>query len=119
MTEALEVRVRLENGIGIVETDGYINNIGAEKVAEVCQRLIDDGVKHFVMNLAKSRIINSVGVSVMIEIIEKVKALEGGVAFCRLTPTIAKTFRIMGLLKASTAHDTEEEAILQTRAQEA
>jgi anti-anti-sigma factor len=63
------------------------------------------------MNLSKSRIINSIGVSVMIEIIEKVKALEGGVAFCCLTPTTAKTFRIMGLLNASTIHETEEEAI--------
>ena len=119
MSDSLEVSVRVESGIGIVGTDGYINNTGAEEVADACNALIEEGTKRLVFNLSKSRIINSIGVSVLIEIIEKVKALEGGVAFCCLTPTIAKTFRIMGLLNASTVHETEEEAIGQVSGQEA
>ncbi len=111
MPETLEVRVRREGQIGILETDGYINNIGAEKVAEACDGLIGEGFKYFILNLEKSRIINSIGISILIEVIEKVKELEGRVAFCCVTPTIAKTFRIMGLLKASTIYDTESNAI--------
>jgi anti-anti-sigma factor len=111
MAESLEVHIRHANGVGIVETAGYINNIGGEKVAEACNDLIEEGVHHFVLNLAKSHIINSVGISILIEVIEKVKALKGKVAFCCLTPTIAKTFRIMGLLEASSIYDTEQEAV--------
>ena len=111
MSENLEVNVRREDQIGILETDGYINHIGAEKVSEACEGLIQEGVKHLVLNLEKSRIINSIGISILIEVIEKVKELEGKVAFCCVTPTIAKTFRIMGLLKASTIYDTVPEAL--------
>ena len=68
-------------------------------------------MKHFALNLEKSRVVNSIGISILIEVIEKVKAREGKVAFCSVTATIAKTFRIMGLLKASTIHDTQEEAL--------
>ncbi len=98
MPETLEVRSRREGNIGILETDGYIDNLGAERVVEVCDGLIQEGVRCFVLNLEKSRLINSVGISILIEVIEKVKELEGKVTFCCATSTIAKTFRIMGLL---------------------
>ena len=111
MSESLEVSVRQEGNVGILATDGYINNIGAEKVAEACDELMKDEIKHFVFNLANSRIINSIGISILIEVIEKARELEGKVAFCNATPTIAKTFRIMGLLNVSTVHDSEAEAL--------
>jgi anti-sigma B factor antagonist len=111
MQETLEVRVRHEGKVGVLECEGYINNMGGEKVAEVCYGLIDEGIKHFILNLAKVRIINSIGISILIEIIEKLKELDGGVVFCCAEPTIAKTFRIMGLLKTASLHETEEEAL--------
>ena len=111
MPESLEVSGHQDGHIAILETIGYINNIGAEKISDVCDEFIEKGVKHFALNLEKSRVINSIGISILIEVIEKVKAQEGKVAFSCVTPTIAKTFRIMGLLKASTIHDTQEEAL--------
>ena len=116
MPETLEVRTRREGNTGIVETDGYINNAGAEKVAQACDLLIKDGIRRFVLNLEKSRIINSIGISILIEVIEKVRELDGKVAFCCVTPTISKTFRIMGLMKASTVHGTESEALVEVAA---
>ena len=111
MADNLEVRIRQEGQVGIVETEGYINSIGAEKVAETCDELLQGGVKYLVLNLAKSRIINSIGISILIEVIEKVKDLEGKVAFCCVTPTIGKTFRIMGLLKVADLYDSEADAV--------
>jgi len=111
MAEHLEVRLRQEGRIGLLETEGYINHIGAEKVTDACDSLIQEGVHYLVLNLAQSRIINSIGISILIEVIEKVKDLKGKVAFCCVTPTIAKTFRIMGLLKVAELYDTEEEAL--------
>ena len=111
MSETLEVTSRLEGNVGIVQTDGYINHLGGEKVGEVCNDLIDGGCKFLVLNLEKSRIINSIGISILIEVIEKVKELEGAVGFCCLTPTIAKTFRIMGLLQFASIFQTEQEAV--------
>ena len=111
MSESLEVSTRLEGSVGVVATDGYINNIGAEKVAEVCDQLMTEQITHFVFNLENSRIINSIGISILIEVIEKARELDGKVAFCCATPTVAKTFRIMGILNVATVHDTEAEAL--------
>lgn len=112
MPDNLEVSVREEGRVGILETNGYINNLGAEKISEVCDELMQKGVKHFLFDLAASRIINSIGISILIEVIEKVREVEGAVGFCNVTPTIAKTFRIMGLLKYSTVYETDEEALV-------
>jgi anti-anti-sigma factor len=111
MPQDMKVTVRRGDGYVVVYTDGYINNIGGEKIAEECYKLMDDGCRHFILNLGKSRIINSIGVSILIEVIERVQEMEGSVCFCSLTPTIAKTFRIMRLTDASEIYGDEEEAI--------
>ena len=111
MSETLEVSSRIQGTVGVVQTDGYINHEGGEKVGKVCNELIDEGCNRLLLNLEKSRIINSIGISILIEMIEKIKEVDGKIGFCCVTPTAAKTFRIMGLLKASSIHETEEDGL--------
>lgn len=111
MPETLEVQVRRDGAVGIVETSGYINNVGGEKVARTCGSLIAEGVRNLVLNLQNSSIVNSVGVSFLIEVVEQVKELQGQVAFCCVSHTIGKTFQIMGLLETASLYPTEQEAL--------
>ena len=111
MADTLELQVRKTDKVGIVETKGYINNTGGEQVAQACEGLIGEGVRRLVLNLGQSNLVNSVGVSFLIETIEKVQELKGQAAFCCLSPTIAKTFQIMGLLQIASVHETEQEAV--------
>ena len=106
-----ELNVRQVEEAGVLDVEGYINAVGGDEIASACYKLIDEGVLHFVVNLEKCKIVNSMGVSCLIEVIEKVMVLEGKVGFCCVTPTMAKTFKIMGLLQASTIFDTEAEAL--------
>ena len=41
------------------------------------------------------------GISILIELVEKVRGVQGKVDYCCVAPTMAKTFRIMGLLKVA------------------
>ena len=109
MPATLEVNVRKEGQVGILETDGYIND--TDRVAQAGHTLIDEGLKRLVINMGKSRIISSIGVSVLAGLIGRLREMDGKVAFCCATPTIGKTFRIMGLLKVADLYDTEEEAV--------
>lgn len=111
MSDTLVVNARREGRVGILETDGYINDIAAEKVADVGHALVDEGFKYLAINLEKSRIVNSIGISVLIEVIERVRDLGGKVALCCATPTLSKTFKIMGLLKVADLYETEAEAV--------
>ena len=73
--------------------------------------LIEEGVRSLVLNLEKSRIANSMGIAILIELIEKMREQNGKVAFCCVTPTLAKTFQIMGLLKVAEIYVSENEAM--------
>jgi len=105
------VTVRKEGDYAVLYTDGYINNLGGEKIGETALALVGEGFKKLVINLEKSTVINSIGISILIEVIEKIQEIHGALAFCGLTKTIAKTFTIMGLAQFATLADTEENAI--------
>lgn len=115
MSTELKVVIKKETEFAVLHTDGYINNPGGEKIARECYKLMEEGYKHFILDLEKSKVINSIGISILIEIIEKTLEIEGSVSFCGLTTTIAKTFKIMGLTQYARVFESESEAVAAIR----
>ena len=110
MSEELKVAVERRNGGAVLYTRGYINNIGGEEIANRAYELMDDGVRALLLNLRDTKIVNSIGISILIEIIEKMMDRGGKIGFCCLTPVIHKTFQIMGLANYASIFDSEEAA---------
>ena len=52
---------RNEGDVVIIETNGYLNNVGGEKIAQTCYKEIDGGKKLFLLNLENSKVVNSIG----------------------------------------------------------
>jgi len=94
----------LTEGVGLIAAAGYINNEGGQAIADAASELMDQGCKTLVIDLDGTRIINSIGVSILLEILEKLMDEKGRLAFCNLTPTIAKTFEIMGLVQYASVY---------------
>jgi len=111
MTESLNVTVDRRDGLAVVYTEGYINNQGGEEIARVAYKLLDEGYKALLLNLAGTKIVNSIGISILIEIIEKMIEIGGRLGFCCLTPTIEKTFHIMGLAQYARIFPDEPNAV--------
>lgn len=111
MTEELKVTVQRRGQGAVLYTRGYINNVGGEEIATRAYELIDDGVNQLLLNLRETKIVNSIGISILIEIIEKMIDKGGKIAFCCLTPVIEKTFQIMGLAQYAQIYPNEEAAL--------
>ena len=111
VSDACKVSVERRGDVAILWTDGYINNQGGEEIAREAYAQLDAGARALVLNLEKTRIVNSIGISILIEVLEKVMDRKGVLAFCGLTPTIDKTFRIMGLAQYATIYPTQDEAL--------
>ncbi len=103
--------ISVKGDIVIIRTSGYLNNVGGEKVAEACYKEIDNGKSLFLLDLKDSKVVNSIGVSILIEIIEKLQDVNGKLGYFNLAPIVEKTFTIMGLTKYSTVFPNESEAI--------
>lgn len=113
MTESLNVTVDCRTSLAVIYTEGYINNQGGEEIAKVSYDLLGEGYKVLLLNLAGTKIVNSIGISILIEIIEKMIEIEGKLGFCCLTPTIEKTFHIMGLAQYAPIFGDEAAAVAQ------
>ena len=111
MSEVCRVAAERRGDVAILSTDGYINNQGGEEIARQAYTQLESGARALVLNLEKTRIVNSIGISILIEVLEKVMARKGKLAFCGLTPTIDKTFRIMGLAQYAAIYPTEADAV--------
>ena len=105
------LEIREENEIIIIKTSGYLNNVGGEKISEACYAEIDKGKKYFLLDLENSKVVNSIGVSILIEIIEKLQEIDGKLGYFNLAPIVAKTFKIMGISSYSEMYESEDEAL--------
>jgi anti-sigma B factor antagonist len=96
--ETFELKLAQCDGpLAVLEVTGYINNEGGEAIAREAGRLLDGGCRQLLLDLRLTRIINSIGISLLLEVLERVLDVSGTLAFCNLSPSIAKTFQIMGL----------------------
>lgn len=111
MSETFDVKVEKRTGLAVLRTEGYVNNLGGEKISEKVDELIEAGIVNFIINFEKSNVVNSIGISILIEVIEKLVDIGGKIYFSNLTKTISKTFSIMGLTQFAEICETEEEAV--------
>ncbi|MEW6511663.1 MAG: STAS domain-containing protein [Bacteroidota bacterium] len=95
----------------IIATSGYINNVGGEAIAGAFRRHFDGGIREVVLNLADSRVVNSVGMSFLIEIIEQLEDSQGKLVFTNLDPSVEKMLAIMGLFKYALKENTVDDAL--------
>jgi len=103
--------IKENNSIIIIETNGYLNNTGGEAISKIVYEKIDQGHTKFLINMGNTKIVNSIGVSILIEIIEKLQSVDGKLGYYNLAPIVSKTFTIMGLTKYSTVFESEELAV--------
>ena len=83
----------------IIATSGYINNVGGEAIATEFGKHFANGVKQIVLNLAQSKVVNSIGMSFLLEILDQLEESGGKLVFTNLDPAVEKMLSIMGLFK--------------------
>ena len=105
------LEIHEENDVIIIKTSGYLNNIGGEKISKTCFKEIDKGKKYFLLDLENSKVVNSIGVSILIEIIEKLQEIDGKLGYFNLAPIVEKTFKIMGISSYSEIYKNKEEGL--------
>ena len=105
------IETNLINNVVVIKTEGYLNNDLGEEIEKITKKYIETGNKVFLINLKDSKIVNSIGASILIEIIEQLQDIDGELVLCELAPIIEKTFKIMGLTKYCSVYGTQDEAI--------
>ncbi len=111
MVTEFSINSELKNGCLILSTKGYLNNSGGEKMLQEYLDQSKNGVNSVIINLAETNVVNSIGISFLIEIIEKVNEAGGQLYFTNVDPAIEKTFDIMGIFQFAKKAASVEEAL--------
>lgn len=111
MSKELRHSVQYVGPILLITLADYINNTTGGEVARICREEIDKGCRKIVLDLSGTATVNSIGVSILIEIIERVIETEGQLAFCSATRDVEKLFHIMGLSQYAPILPSREEAL--------
>lgn len=99
MNSDFSLTSNFENNKLFIKTDGYINNNGGEQLLNEMEKFSDQDVQNVAIDLEKTKVVNSIGISYLIEMIEKLNDKGGKLYFTNLDPAIEKTFTIMGLFQ--------------------
>tara|TARA_B100001996_G_scaffold349889_1_gene308902 strand:- start:120 stop:464 length:345 start_codon:yes stop_codon:yes gene_type:complete len=103
--------VEEKNGVVIISTTGYFNNLAGDAVLNVFNEKMESGSTKFLIDMSDSKVVNSIGVSILIEIIEKLQVVNGVMAFTNLAGIVEKTFNIMGITKYCEVYDSIDSAL--------
>lgn len=106
MESEFKLETEVQNDILIMHTFGYINNAGGEQIAQEFNPYFDKGIKKVIIDLKESKVVNSIGISFLIEVIEKLNENGGKLIFANLEPAIDKTLTIMGLFSFAEKSET-------------
>jgi anti-anti-sigma factor len=98
------------DGRALIRTRGYLSRTAGEQLESEIVQLLGKGLRRFVVNLRETDLINSVGISILIGVIERVRGEGGNLAFSELTPVNEEIFRIMGLHRHARLLRADDEA---------
>lgn len=111
MEQPFTLTSELRGNCLVIATSGYVNNVGGEAIAKEFTRHFEQDIKHIVINLAESKVVNSIGMSFLLEIIEKLQEVEGKLIFTNLDPAVDKMLTIMGLFTFAGKAPNVEQAL--------
>ena len=109
MVSEFNLNSEVKNDCVVINTSGYVNNLGGQKIIDEFNTHHQKGLNNYIFNLAESKVVNSIGISFLIEVIEKLNESKGKLVFTNLDPSVDKTFTIMGLFHYAEKADNVEE----------
>ena len=97
MNTEISIPVRKEGDTAIVTTSDYLNKITGEKIERECITQLNSGCKSLVLNFAGTEIVNSIGVSILLGVIDAASNAGAEVVFSGLNEDTAELFETLGL----------------------
>ena len=68
MSADFNITSEVHNESLVMKTDGYINNVAGEKILDEFSKSFTNGMNKLVIDLEKSKVVNSIGISYLIDI---------------------------------------------------
>jgi len=111
MEQEFTLTTELRGDCLIIATAGYVNNVGGESIAREFAGHFENGIKKVIVNLGQSKVVNSIGLSFLIDIVDQLNDAGGKLIFTNLDPAVDKMLTIMGLFQFAGKESSVDDAL--------
>ena len=91
------VPIRVEGETATIFAGDYINKLSGEKIERECQRQINAGCKTLVVDFSETEIVNSIGVSILLGVIDTAARAGAKIIFSEINEDTGELFEALGL----------------------
>lgn len=109
---AAEIRFKLVDDAAVIYPGLYLNQLRGESIENQCERFLAEGVRRIVINFEETELINSIGISILLGVIESVNHSQGSLILSNLNISNRELFEMLGLMSHVEIVDSEEIALL-------
>lgn len=97
METTIQIPVQSEGETATVFANNYLNKLTGEKVERECRRQLESGCKKLVVNFSETEIVNSIGVSILLGVIDAASDAGADVVFSDVNNDTIQLFEMLGL----------------------
>jgi len=83
----------------VIFADDYLNKLSGERIEYECKRRLEAGCKELVVNFSQTEIVNSIGISILLGVIDIASNNGATVVFSDVKKETVELFDMLGLTK--------------------
>lgn len=81
----------------VVYADDYLNKLTGEKIERECRLRLEEGCTELVVDLSQTEIVNSIGVSILLGVIDSATNAGARVVFSEVNENTVELFEMLGV----------------------
>ncbi len=106
------VRSHCVGTTAVVYASDYLNKLTGEKIERECRRQLDSGCRALVIDFSDTQLVNSIGISILLGIIDIAEKNGAQVVFSDVNLQTVELFDMLGLTRHVALARDEHEALL-------
>lgn len=106
------VRSHCVGTTAVVYASDYLNKLTGEKIERECRRQLDCGCRALVIDFSDTKLVNSIGISILLGIIDIAEKNGAKIVFSEVNTQTIQLFEMLGLTRHVVLAKDEHEALL-------
>jgi anti-anti-sigma factor len=106
----LSIEVHEAADHAVIMPVGYLNALTGDRIDKVCEELLGRGLHYIIINFSRVELINTIGISILVGIIDKVLGRQGLIYFTELGGTNREIFEVLNLTAVALIFPTDQDA---------
>jgi anti-anti-sigma factor len=107
------VQARRVGDTAIIYASDYLNKLSGERIERECKRQLEAGSRALVINFRDTELVNSIGVSILMGVIDAAEQNKARLIFSDVNSHTANLFEMLGLTRHVSLAKDEGEALAQ------